>query len=178
MLTIVFVCGVLMSGLALSRLLNYTTQAELRGRALMLMEAMNSVRGYTSEEVRPELADRLEVEFLPQTVPSYSAQSVFARFRADLSYQDFQYREAALNPTNPKDKADAFETNLVEEFRQQADLKEMSGLSQWPRGANVLHCATHSRGQRKLPDLPQHCRARSQKHDRTLRYRWRVLTGS
>ncbi len=134
MLLGVFFCGVLLSGIALSRLLSHTTQAELQGRALMLMETMNSVRGYTSDEVRPELAGRLDVEFLPQTVPSYSAHSVFERFREDPDHRQFQYREAVLNPTNPKDKADAFETRLIEEFRQQSNPKETSGFRDGPQG--------------------------------------------
>ena len=68
MLLVVFIGGILMSGLALSRLLNYTTQAELTNKALMLMETMNSVREYTVSEVSPELEAQSEIEFLPETV--------------------------------------------------------------------------------------------------------------
>ncbi|WP_293111857.1 hypothetical protein [Moorena sp. SIO4G3] len=45
-------------------------------QALILIETMSSVREYTNNQVNPELADRLENEeqFLPQTVPTYSAR--------------------------------------------------------------------------------------------------------
>jgi hypothetical protein len=37
---------------------------------------MNSVRSYTSDYVRPEIADRLETEFLPESGSGYSARQV------------------------------------------------------------------------------------------------------
>ncbi|MEL6230945.1 MAG: DUF3365 domain-containing protein [Cyanobacteria bacterium J06627_3] len=118
MLLAVFMAGILMSGIALSRLLNYTAQAELTSKALMLMETMNSVRQYTVDEVRPEISERSEVEFLPETVPSYSAHRVFETLQSQPEYQDFFYKEAVLDPTNPKDKADEFEASLISAFQR------------------------------------------------------------
>ncbi len=128
MLLAVFVSGIIMSGIALDRLLNYNTQNELTSKALMLMETMNSVRQYTITEVRPELAERSEVEFLPETVPSYSAHTVFETLHANPEYQDFFYKEAVLNPTNPKDKADEFEASLVSAFKQADSPPELHGF--------------------------------------------------
>ncbi|MEL6249095.1 MAG: DUF3365 domain-containing protein [Cyanobacteria bacterium J06627_15] len=138
MLLAVFVSGILMSGLALSRLLNYTAQAELTTKALMLMETMNSVRQYTVDEVRPELAERSEAEFLPETVPSYSAHTVFETLHANPEYQDFFYKEAVLNPTNPKDKADPFEASLVSTFKQSDSPEELHGFRRGALGGDGL----------------------------------------
>lgn len=118
MLLSVFFVGILISGIALSRLLNYTAQAELTSKALMLMETMNSVRQYTIDEVRPELAAINGDTFLPETVPSYSAHTVFKILQSNPDYKDFVYKEAVLNPTKPEDKADDFETSLINTFKR------------------------------------------------------------
>ena len=128
MLLIVFLGGILTSSIALSRLLNYSTQAELTTKGLMLMETMNSVREYTSSQVKPELVDRLETEFLPETVPAYSAREVFEYLRNNDDYGDFFYKEATLNPTNLRDQADDFETEIVESFRREKSPKEINGF--------------------------------------------------
>jgi HAMP domain-containing protein len=134
LLSLVFIIGILASSVALSSVLNRSAQAQLTTKALMLMETMNAVREYTSSQVGPELNDRLATEFLPETVPGYSAREVFETFRGNPVYSDFFYKEATLNPTNLRDKADPFETTLVEQFRQQQSTQEMSGFRQTPAG--------------------------------------------
>lgn len=141
LLVIVFLGGVLASSLALSSVLNRSTQGQLTTKALMLMETMNSIRAYTSEHIQPEIADRLETEFLPESVPAYSAREVFEKFRLNPSYSDFFYKEATLNPTNLRDKADDFEAELVNQFRQRPDdASEMSGFRSTPAG-NLYYIA-------------------------------------
>ncbi len=134
MLLIVFIGGILMSGVALSRLLNHTAQTELTNKALMLMETMNSVRQYTVDEVRPELEDQSEVEFLPEIVPSYSAHRVFATLQSNENYEDFFYKEAVLDPTNPKDQADDFEVSLISAFQRADSQEELHGFRPSPGG--------------------------------------------
>jgi HAMP domain-containing protein len=135
LLTLVFLGGVLASGVALSSVLSRGTQGQLTTNALMLMETMNAIRGYTSEQVQPEIADRLDEEFLPESVPAYSAREVFETFRLNPNYSDFFYKEATLNPTNLRDKADAFEAELVNNFRANPnDASEVSGFRSTPAG--------------------------------------------
>lgn len=134
LLVLVFLGGIVVSSVALSSVLNRSAQAQLTTNALMLMETMNSVRSYTTNQVNPELSDRLATEFLPETVPAYSAREVFETFRNNPIYADFFYKEAALNPTNLRDQADGFESQLVEQFRQQATAQEVSGFRQTPAG--------------------------------------------
>ena len=135
LLFVVFLLGMIASGVALASVLNQSTQAQLTAKALMLMETMNSVREYTSSQVGPELADRLETEFLPETVPAYSAREVFETLRGNQDYAEFFYKEATLNPTNLRDKADGFEAQLVEQFRQAGnDQTQMNGFRSTPAG--------------------------------------------
>lgn len=134
MLLAVFLGGILMSGIALSRLLNHTAQAELTSKALMLMETMNSVRQYTIDEVRPELSALSEAEFLRETVPSYSAHQVFETLQTNEEYQEFAYKEAVIDPTNPRDKADDFEITLINSFQRLDSPPDLEGFRPSPAG--------------------------------------------
>lgn len=113
---------------------NYAEQV-IADRALMLMETMSSIRNYTSTQIQPELSSRLETEevFLPQTVPAYSAREVFEDLRNHEEYSQFFYKEATLNPTNLRDKADSFETGIVESFKSSSE-SQKQGFRSIPGG--------------------------------------------
>lgn len=134
LLLVVFLSGIIASSIALSTVLNQSAQAQLTTKALMLMETMNSVRSYTTDHINPELAPRLEAEFLPESVPAYSAREVFETLRNSPDYADFFYKEATLNPTNLRDKADEFEAQLVNNFRSQDNPREVNGFRRTPGG--------------------------------------------
>jgi HAMP domain-containing protein len=136
LLLLVFLGGILLTGTAFAGILANNARDQVTTKALLLMQAMNSVREYTSTQVNPELQDRLEVEpeFIPQSIPSYSVREVFEILRKDPSYNQFFYKEATLNPTNLRDKADTFEAKIVEQFRSQTNLKELTGFRPSPGG--------------------------------------------
>jgi HAMP domain-containing protein len=135
-LILAFLIGVLVSGAALSRVLDQKAQDEVATKALVLIETMTSVRDYTNTHVNPLLNPRLETEktFIPETVPAFSATEIFENLRKNETYKKFFYKEAALNPTNLRDKADHFETDIVEGFRQKPEIKELSGFRDLPTG--------------------------------------------
>jgi methyl-accepting chemotaxis protein len=129
-LLVVFVGGLIVSGAILYRILEQRAENEVVSKGLILIQTMNSVRNYTSTQVNPLLAPELATadEFIPQSVPAFSAREVFERFRANEQYANFFYKEATLNPTNLRDLADEFETTLVERFRSDSTLREQSGF--------------------------------------------------
>lgn len=128
-LILIFIVTILSSGFMLSNVLDRKARSEVQNKALLAMSTMDSVRNYTSSKIKPHLVERLatESEFLSETVPAYSAREVFEGLRKNPNYQDFFYKEATLNPTNLRDRADGFETDLVGKFRQNNELKEISG---------------------------------------------------
>ena len=132
----IFVLTIVASGFVLSIVLERNSQSIITDKALLLLQTMSSVRHYTSTQVNPELVDRLETEsqFLPQTVPGYSAREVFEHLRTNPEYNDFFYKEATLNPTNLRDKADQFEAQIVETFKQQLELKQKVGFRSFSNG--------------------------------------------
>jgi protein-histidine pros-kinase len=95
---------------------------QLQSQIDVLRAQALAVRRYTSEEIQPLLADLSDVQFLPQTVPSFSAQTAFRNFRD--TYPQFFYKEAALNPTNPADMARDWEHELIEKLRSNPDLQK------------------------------------------------------
>ncbi|WP_035990602.1 response regulator [Leptolyngbya sp. KIOST-1] len=142
LLTLVFVAGVVVSGITLAGAMQRKAEGEVTAKAEILTRTMNSVRSYTSERIQPLLADQLATSstFISETVPAYAATEVFEHFRADPAYEDFLYKEATLNPTNPRDQADEFETALVEQFRNQPNLPQLSGY-RFRDGANLFYIA-------------------------------------
>jgi protein-histidine pros-kinase len=87
---------------------------QLQSQIDVLRAQALSVRKYTSDEVRPLLDDQSAIQFLPQTIPSFSAQTVFRNFRN--MYPLYSYKEAALNPTNPNDLAKDWEKEIIEKL--------------------------------------------------------------
>lgn len=125
----VLVLGVALSWAALSHALLRRAQEEVDSKGQVLLQTMNSVRDYTSAHVNPLLAPSLESEaqFIPESVPAFSAHAVFENLQAREGYENYAYKEAALNPTNPEHRADPFEQGILEQFRANAALTELSG---------------------------------------------------
>jgi signal transduction histidine kinase/DNA-binding response OmpR family regulator len=129
LLTLIFLGGIILSGITLSGAMQRKAEGEISTKAEILAQTMNAVRRYTTEQVAPLLQNQLKTSpiFIHEVVPAYSARQVFENFRAQSDYRNFFYKEATLNPTNPNDKADEFETDLVEQFRKQPKLTQLSG---------------------------------------------------
>ncbi|HEY0955288.1 MAG TPA: DUF3365 domain-containing protein [Roseateles sp.] len=127
--------GIALSGYIARQLLQDNAQQEVVGSARMLMEKALAVRNYTNTQVRPLLASQMTHEFLPQTVPSYAATEVLNTLLA--KHPEFAYKEATLNPTNPRDRATSWEVDVVGQFRSAADLKEAVGTRDTPAGPSL-----------------------------------------
>jgi len=128
----VFVLGFLVSGVISWNLLQRNARDEVVRNADLLMEAALAVRGYTVAQVKPHLDEKLAQVFLPQTVPAYAATETLNEVRK--KYPDYSYKEATLNPTNPRDRAVEWETDVVNAFRNKTDLKEITGERETPTG--------------------------------------------
>ncbi|PSB24986.1 response regulator [Stenomitos frigidus] len=142
LLTLIFFAGIILSGITLSHAMQRKAEDEVSTKAEILTQTMNAVRSYTSEHIAPLLQAQLMTspKFISETVPAYSALEVFENFRSQPEHRNYIYREATLNPTNPRDKADKFEANLVQQFRQQPSLNKLSGYRNM-EGVNLFYTA-------------------------------------
>ncbi|NCO77558.1 MAG: DUF3365 domain-containing protein [Cyanobacteria bacterium] len=60
--------GSILSGIALSSILNQNTPREITTQALILIEIMNSVRNYRNTQINPELNTQSEDKFYLKTI--------------------------------------------------------------------------------------------------------------
>ena len=119
----VFLVGFAAASMMSRQLLQENARDEVIRNARLLMDTAIAVRSYTVEQIKPKLDPQLAEVFLPQTVPAYAATETLAHVQK--KYPDYSYKEATLNPTNPRDRATDWEADLVQQFRQTADAKEL-----------------------------------------------------
>ena len=131
-LALVFAAGMGVSAWVSHQLLQNNAKQEVLNNAGLMMEAALAVRGYTVQQVKPLIESQLEAKFLPQSVPAYAASETFNTLRK--KYPDFTYKEALLNPTNPRNKAVEWENDIVTSFRNTGATAEVSGERDTPVG--------------------------------------------
>lgn len=134
-LTAVFALGLLVSGLVSYDLLQQNAREEVVHTANLMIQAARAFRSYTVNEIKPLLANQLNTTFLPQTVPAYAATQTLGALPDE--YRDFFYKEATLNPTNPRDRAVAWEADLVQEFKREPDRGVLTGIRSTPGGPSL-----------------------------------------
>jgi HAMP domain-containing protein len=122
-LIVVFLTGFAAAGYISRELLFANAREEVLREARLMMDAAGAVRTYTVDQVRPHLIKQLEDVFLPQTVPAYAATETINQLQK--KYGEYSYKEATLNPTNPRNRATDWEADIVNQFRGHADTKEM-----------------------------------------------------
>ena len=131
-LLLVFGAGMGLSAYVSHRLLDQNAKEETLRNAGLMMESALAVRSYTVRQVKPLLDEQSSRIFLPQTVPAYAATETFNTLRA--KYPDFSYKEATLNPTNPRDRALDWESDIVQKFRADGGARELAGERETPAG--------------------------------------------
>ena len=129
--------GVFSGSLAITGWLSYSllqkhARDEVLQNAGIMMQAALSVRGYTVKQVTPLLEMQLRRVFLPQSVPAYAATEIFNELRNH--YTEYTYKEATLNPTNPRDRATDWEADIIQDFRHNPDKKHLLGERLTPAG--------------------------------------------
>ncbi|MFM9914262.1 MAG: DUF3365 domain-containing protein [Rhizobacter sp.] len=131
----VMLIGLGVSGYVTRSLLQENAKEETLNNARLLIEKALAVRGYTSGQITKLLATQMKYEFLPQSVPSYSAVEVLTTLQS--KYPQFSYKEATLNPTNPRDRATGWEVDIVNQFRGGSELMEVIGQRDTPTGPSL-----------------------------------------
>lgn len=128
--------GIGSSGLIARNMLQDNAREEVLNSARLMMDKAVAVRGYTAKQITPLLDTQMKYEFLPQSVPSYSAVEVLSAVQA--KHPEFAYKEATLNPTNPRDRAVGWEVDIVSQFRSNGELKEFVGERDTPMGRSLF----------------------------------------
>jgi HAMP domain-containing protein len=116
-------------------MLESNAQREVLAEAGLMMDSAAAVRSYTSKEILPLISARMKDEFPPQSVPSYAATQNFLHFHE--RHREYAYKEATLNPTNPRDRAAEWEGDIIQRFRNDAQTQQVVGVRDTPLGKSL-----------------------------------------
>jgi hypothetical protein len=89
---------------------------------------LDSVKGRPNELI--------DDEFHPQSVPAFAATETFGYLRE--KFPDYFYKEATLNPTNPRDRATDWESDVVNQFRGNSNQAEFISSRESPTGTALF----------------------------------------
>ncbi len=134
---VVFGLGMLLISYNAHNFLMSNAQQQVLAQAELMSASASATKTYTDQQVTPllEKSAKYDPDFLPQTIPFYAANATFRFLRS--SHPDYSLREAALNPTNPDDRALAWEADLIDYFRNNPGEKEHVGQRATPLGPEL-----------------------------------------
>jgi HAMP domain-containing protein len=131
-LLLAFAIGLALAAYLSDHILKDNAREEVIQNARIMIESALGARAYTAEHVKPLLTLQMKRQFLPQTVSAYAATQSFKALRT--KFPEYSYKEAALNPTNPNDRASDWEADIIREFRDNAERKELIVERDTPTG--------------------------------------------
>jgi HAMP domain-containing protein len=131
----VFLLAALLAGYVCWTMLEANAQREVLAEAGLMMDSAAAVRSYTASEILPLISVRMKDEFPPQSVPSYAATQNFLKFHEH--HPDYAYKEATLNPTNPRDRAADWENDIIQRFRNDERTQQVVGVRDTPMGKSL-----------------------------------------
>jgi protein-histidine pros-kinase len=131
-LLLAFVIGLGLAAYLSDQLLKQNAREEVLQNARIMMESAMGARAYTVQRIQPLLTLQMKREFRPETVAAFAATQSFQALRT--KFPEYTYKEAALNPTNPNDRASDWEADIIHEFRNNADRKELIVERDTPTG--------------------------------------------
>ncbi len=114
-------------------ILEGNARREVLAEAGLMMDSAVAIRSYTASEILP-LLERGD-SFVPQGIPFYAATQNFLRLRE--RHPEYMYKEATLNPTNPRDRAADWEADIIQRFRNDAAMSEVVGERDTPMGRSL-----------------------------------------
>jgi len=129
---VVFLLGLAAAATVSDQLLQKNAREEIVLNARLVMEGALAARAYTSTQVGPLLQTQMKYTFLPQSIPAYSANEIFDVVRK--TFPEYAYKEAVLNPTNPRNRANDWEADIVNQFRNASDRPDIVGERDTPTG--------------------------------------------
>ena len=134
-LAVAFALAAFAVGEACWTMLQENAKQETLREAGLMMDSALSMRAYTAAEIVPLLNAQMEKEFLPQSVPSYAATKNFLHLHE--KHPEYAYKEATLNPTNLEDRAMDWESDLIQQFRNDEHHTELVGERDTPTGTSL-----------------------------------------
>jgi HAMP domain-containing protein len=134
-LGIAFIIGFAGAGVLLQRLFIENARMQVLEEARIMMSYADGVSQFTNDQIVPLAAAQNASHFIAASIPFFVAQTTFKAVQA--RFPDFSYREPALNPTNPNDRPADWERDIIDNFRNHANLTEQVGDRETPTGPSL-----------------------------------------
>jgi Protein of unknown function (DUF3365) len=106
-----------------------------KGFTLGQQRAIQALEQFVAS-VKDKPGEFLDNEFHPQSVPAFAATEIFGYLRE--KFPNYFYKEATLNPTNPRDRATDWESDVVNQFRSRPELTELISTRETPTGTSLF----------------------------------------
>ena len=135
-LLVAFALSMFAISLIVTSMLQENATREVLAQAGLMLDSAAAIRSYTETEVGPLLEDKMASAFRPQSVPFYAATQNFLKLHKE--HPDYAYKEATLNPTNPRDRATDWEADIVQRFRNDATTRQVAGVRDTPMGRSLF----------------------------------------
>jgi len=131
-----FALAAALAGYVCWTVLENNARRDVLAEADLMLDSATAVRAYTANEILPLLAERIDSEFPPQSIPFYAATQNFLHLRE--RHPQYTYKEATLNPTNPRDRAADWEGDIIQRFRNDPHAAEIAGERDTPMGRSLF----------------------------------------
>jgi HAMP domain-containing protein len=136
-LIVIFAAAVAIAGYIAHGFLDRDARQQVIQQAELMVGAAGGMRSYTAEQLDPLLegSEQHSRRFIPQTIPFYSATEVFNYLRK--TYPAYTYKEAALNPTNLRDRAVDWEADIIQSFSNHPEKAQIIDTRPTPEGESL-----------------------------------------
>ncbi len=137
-LILIFATAVAVTGYIAHGFLDRDARQQVTQQAELMVSAAGGMRTYTADQLDPllESSEQHADRFIPQTIPFYGATEVFNYLRK--TYPAYTYKEAALNPTNPRDRAADWEADIIQGFQNHPNQTQATGERSTPEGESLF----------------------------------------
>jgi HAMP domain-containing protein len=138
LLVVVLGLGMTTAGFIAYRFLQQNAESQVEQQGRLMIAAALAMRSYTDKQIDPLLMWRAYHgdRFIAQTIPFYSATELFNYLRR--TYPNYAYKEATLNPTNPRDRATDWQADVINMFRNDPGRDELVGHRKTPYGESLF----------------------------------------
>src|SRR4051794_27104442 len=167
-----FAVGFLIAAVVLNRVANDTARDQVLQNARIMMTAADAFRNYTANDLVRLLPSERDGKFVAETVPAYGAQTTFKQLQD--AFSGFSYREAALNPTNPANRARDLGGRSHQSFPRERGSAGARDRARYADGTIAPHGPAAFGADGGMPDLSQRAVRRAAGLDAHLRHDQRI----
>lgn len=132
---VAFLIGFAIAAAVLHSVFIDTARDQVLQNARIMMTAANAIRKYTADDLLPLLPMEHDGKFVAETVPAFAAQTNFKE--VETAFSGYTYREPALNPTNPNDRAQDWEADIIRNFINNPKQAELVAERDTPIGRTL-----------------------------------------